>query len=298
LIRIGTRGSRLATIQTEFVQEQLHEDSEINVVRTRGDRDRTHPFTKMHGSSLFTRELEEALLSGTIDLAVHSLKDLASTRPKGLAIAAYTGLRNRSDAFISNRHDSIASVPAGGVIGTSSPRRQALLHSLRDDLQIAEIRGNVTTRIRKIDEMELDGIILAAAGLERLGLESRIREHLSVDTFVPSSGQGILAVQCREGEERICSHLDDPALRAVAEIEAAFMRELQVGCSKPVGIHAVAASSGHDNRKYRVYVFISDRSFSFFFRETCAVTSMDEVSQAVSRIKRVIEAQTGKPFSL
>jgi hydroxymethylbilane synthase len=299
LIRIGTRGSRLARLQTEFVQSRITNiDTRITVIRTRGDRDRKSPFTNIPESSLFTRELEEALLGGEIDLAVHSLKDLASSLPEGLVIAAYTGLRSRCDAFISTTHNSMNDVPKDGVIGTSSPRRQACILSMRDDLQISEIRGNVTTRLSKIDEIGLDGIILAAAGLERLGLEGCIREYLPVETFVPSSGQGILAVQCREGEEQSWSHLDDPELRAAAEIEARFMRELQVGCSKPVGIHAVADRDESGNRRFVVYVFISNSSYSFFFRKKLYISSMDEVTSAVSRMKGEIEAQTGKPFSL
>ncbi len=181
-IRIGTRGSKLALIQADFIQSLLNQQgmqSSIEVIKTTGDIDRSSPFTEMKESSLFTKEIEHALLHKEVDIAVHSLKDLSSSFPEGLDIAAYTGPRSRGDAFVSLKYKSLNDVPAGSSIGTSSPRRQACLMSFSNKVRVKPIRGNVPTRLKKLERGEYDAILLAAAGLERLGLEETIREYLA-----------------------------------------------------------------------------------------------------------------------
>jgi hydroxymethylbilane synthase len=268
------------------------------VIRTTGDIDRSSPFTEMKDSSLFTKEIEHALLLKEVDIAVHSLKDLSSSFPEGLDIAAYTGPKSRGDAFVSLKYKSLNDVPGGGSIGTASPRRQACLMRFCNDVQVKPIRGNVPTRLKKMERGEYDAILLAAAGLERLGLGDTIREYLPVNLFVPSSGQGILAVQCREGDRSQYSFLDISGLRETAEIEFSCMRCLNVGCSKPVGIHAEKSDRSGTSKIYILHIFISDSEFSFFYNRDFVLNHKGEIPGIADQIKEEIESITGRTFSL
>jgi hydroxymethylbilane synthase len=250
----------------------------------------------MKESSLFTKEIEHALLLHEVDIGVHSLKDLSSSFPKGLDIAAYTGPRSRGDAFVSLKYKRLNDVPGGSSIGTSSPRRQACLMRFSNNVQVKPIRGNVPTRLKKMERGEYDAILLAAAGLERLGLRDTIREYLPVNLFVPSSGQGILAVQCREGDQSRYSFLDNTDLREMAEIEFSCMRYLNVGCSKPVGIHAKKSNGSGAKSKFILYIFISDSEFSFFYNKDFSLDHKGEVPGIVDQIKEEIKSNTGRTF--
>jgi hydroxymethylbilane synthase len=237
LIRVGSRGSRLAVAQARLVADRLP-GSTLVTVSTAGDRDRDGRFDQIDGGrGVFTGDLERALLEGRVDVAVHSAKDLTDRLPDGLVIAAVPQRADPRDACC-GPFASLDEIPAGARIGTSSARRSGLLRALRPDLQVVPLRGNVETRLAKLDGGAADAIILAAAGLERLGLSDRIGFHLDPAVFVPEAGQGALAVQVRAGDERLVSELDHPPSHAELDAERATVAELGGGCTVPVAAHA------------------------------------------------------------
>jgi hydroxymethylbilane synthase len=237
VIRIGTRGSALATAQARSVAGQL-EQAELVVIETAGDRDRDRRFDQIgDGRAVFTREIEQALLDGRIDVAVHSAKDLTGEMPDGLEIAAVPRRADPRDACCGG-YGSLDEIPAGARIGTSSARRAGLLAMLRPDLAVVPLRGNVDTRLRKLDAGEADAIVLAAAGLIRLGLEHRIAFLFDPHRFVPEAGQGALALQVRAGEGALVAALDHPPSHQQLDAERAAVAELGGGCSVPVAAHA------------------------------------------------------------
>lgn len=243
-IRIGTRASRLALWQAEFVAAQLKNffptlEVELVKVSTTGDKILDAPLAKIGGKGLFTKELELQLASGVIDLAVHSLKDVPTELPEGFRIAAITKRAQPFDAFVSNKFPTFNSLPSGSIVGTSSLRRAAQILSLRPDLQIKNLRGNVETRLRKLDVGEFDVIILAATGLERLGYSSRIGELLT--ELIPAAGQGALAIEIRADDEetfQLVQSLNDAETCAAVTIEREFLREVGGSCQIPVGVFA------------------------------------------------------------
>jgi hydroxymethylbilane synthase len=252
---LGTRGSALARAQTERVIELLAAawpgiTCEARAIVTQGDRTQSsgEPLPAIGGKGLFTAELEEALRSGDIDLAVHSLKDLPTEEPVDIALGAVCLREDVRDCLVARDGLTLAELPAGAVVGTSSLRRTAQLRALRPDLEVRSIRGNVDTRVRKVREGGFDAAVLAAAGIRRLGLEDEVTEWLSVETMLPAPGQGALAVQCREGDEPVLALLaaiDDPATRAATTAERTFLRELGAGCTAPVAAYARAVSPSH-----------------------------------------------------
>ncbi|MBR4152487.1 MAG: hydroxymethylbilane synthase [Selenomonadaceae bacterium] len=243
-IRIGTRASRLALWQAEFVATELKKffptiEIELIKIKTTGDKILDAPLAKIGGKGLFTKELEIKLTGGEIDLAVHSLKDVPTELPEGFKIAAITKRAQPFDAFVSNKFPTFASLPINSVIGTSSLRRAAQILSLRPDLQIKNLRGNVETRLKKLDAGEFDAIILAAAGLERLGYSSRIGELLT--EIIPAAGQGALAIETRADDAEIFFYvqkLNDVETCAAIEIEREFLKEVGGSCQIPVGVFA------------------------------------------------------------
>ena len=245
-VRIGTRGSKLALWQTNFIASELknkYPDLKIEIIniKTTGDKILDSPLSKIGGKGLFTKELELQMLQGKIDLAVHSLKDVPAQLQPEFTITAITKRADPFDAFISNKYQSFEELPQGAVIGTSSLRRRAQLLAIRPDLQIENLRGNVDTRLRKLDEGTFDAIILAAAGLKRLGYESRITEILQPSIMLPAVGQGALAIETLTDNvetREILTFLDDPATRAATTAERAFLRVVEGGCQVPVGVHA------------------------------------------------------------
>jgi hydroxymethylbilane synthase len=241
MLTIGSRGSQLALWQARWIQARLEERGEecrIQIIHTTGDRITDVPLAKVGGKGLFTKEIEEALLRGDIDVAVHSMKDMPTDIPGGLAIAAIPEREDPRDAMVGV---ALASLPEGAHVGTSSLRRSAQLCALRPDFVIESIRGNVDTRLRKLEDRHFDSIVLAAAGLRRLGLEGRIAEVLEPEVMCPAVGQGALAVETRgDGgpAQLICGRLDHAETRAAVTAERALLAQLGGGCQVPIGAHA------------------------------------------------------------
>jgi hydroxymethylbilane synthase len=235
LLRVGSRGSRLALTQAEQAAEALRRPGvEIALVpiTTAGDRDRTRPFGEIGSRGVFVKELEEALLAGRIDVAVHSAKDMTSTDTEGLAVGAYPAREDPRDALC-----GATEVRPGMRIGTASARRRAQLLALEPTLSIEPLRGNIDTRLRKRDERGLDAVVLAACGLDRLGLGAEIGCRLDPDVMLPEAGQGALALQVRAGEEALVSPSDDPETRRRVEAERRCVAEVGGGCLAPVAAY-------------------------------------------------------------
>ena len=244
-ITIGTRASKLALWQAEYIAAEIEKHHgcrvELRKMTTKGDRILDAPLAKIGGKGLFTKELEQAMLAGEIDLAVHSLKDMPTEVPEGLVIGAITQRLDAGDAFVSAHYRSMEDLPQGAKVGTSSLRRRAQLLAVRPDLTILDLRGNVNTRLAKLDAGEFDAIVLAAAGLKRLGLGERIRTILPRAMILPAVGQGALAIECRADDGRIQEMIDflrDTEMTAAATAERAFLRRVEGGCQIPVGVYA------------------------------------------------------------
>jgi hydroxymethylbilane synthase len=242
-IRIATRQSRLALWQAEHVATLLraaHRDLEVTLVpmTTQGDRILDRALADVGGKGLFIKELELAMADNRADIAVHSMKDVPSELPEGMCLAAMLPRADPRDAFVSNRFDSFDTLPQGARVGTSSLRRQSQLLATRPDLELLTLRGNVDTRLRKLDENHYDAIILAAAGLLRLGLEHRISHYIDVERSVPAVGQGIIGIECRATDthsiERVAV-LNDPQSWKCCEAERSFAERLQGSCQSPIG---------------------------------------------------------------
>jgi hydroxymethylbilane synthase len=246
-IRIATRKSALALWQAEYVKarlEQAHPGLLVTLVPmvSRGDKLLDSPLSKIGGKGLFVKELETALLENRADIAVHSMKDVPMDFPQGLGLFCICEREDPRDAFVSNRFASLEALPAGSIVGTSSLRRQAQLLARRPDLKIHFLRGNVNTRLAKLDAGEYDAIILAAAGLIRLGFEDRITASISVDDSLPAGGQGAVGIECRSVDTEIHAllaplHHDDTATRVIAE--RSLNKHLNGGCQVPIACYAV-----------------------------------------------------------
>ncbi|MGH9902979.1 MAG: hydroxymethylbilane synthase [Pyrinomonadaceae bacterium] len=262
---IGARGSKLALWQAEWVRARLRAlrpslDVRVEIIKTSGDVMRNVPLAVIGGKGVFTKEIEEALADGRIDLAVHSLKDLPTVLPEGLSITAVTEREDARDALVLRAgtgaaHPSIGALPAGASVGTSSPRRTAQLKHLRPDLAVGDLRGNVDTRLRKLDAGEYDAVILASAGLIRLGFAGRISAHVPVEEMLPAVGQGALGVETRADDaatNEIIKTLDDATTRAACEAERALLRSLGGGCQVPIAAHAVVVDKGMDGGRLRL----------------------------------------------
>ena len=245
-IVIGTRGSPLALRQTETIRSRLEaivpEDQEIvvKVVKTTPDRASEVPLSQLGGTGLFVRELERALLDGEISLAVHSLKDLYTKLPVGLCLAAVSERVDPRDVLVSREGKPLAELPGGARIGTGSPRRRTQLLCIRPDLQFVDLRGNLETRLAKLSSERLDAIVLAAAGLHRLGRSGRITEYLAVELCTPAAGQGRLGIEAREDDPitEVLRQLNDRAAEIAAQAERTAISELGSGCQAPVGVYA------------------------------------------------------------
>ena len=239
---LGTRSSALARWQTDHVSQRLNEASPSLHARafplsTLGDREVDAVLSDLGGAA-FSSEIDRALLEGRVGVAVHSLKDLPIRDNTGIVTAAILSRDDPRDALVSAHEGGLASLPSGATVGTSSPRRRAQILAFRDDLVIEPVRGNVETRVSKAVDGSLDAVVLAAAGLNRLGLTEHVRELLPIETFLPAPGQGALAVQCREDDHEVRALLaliDEPAVRAEVNAERAFLSALGGGCSLPVG---------------------------------------------------------------
>jgi hydroxymethylbilane synthase len=244
-LRIATRRSPLALWQANHVKAQLeaaHAGLKVELLplTTAGDRLKDRPLAAAGGKGLFIKELERALDSGAAELAVHSMKDVPWRLPDGLVIAAVLARADARDAFLSLRHASVLALPAGATVGTSSQRRAALLGALRPDLAVTALRGNVETRLARLDEAHCAGILLAVAGLTRLNLEHRVTEYLDPDVFVPAVGQGVIGVECRDDSaaREWLQPLEHAPTRVCLEAERAFAQALAASCTSPIAAHA------------------------------------------------------------
>ena len=245
-IRIGTRGSKLALWQAEWVKsrlEALHPPLTValTIIKTKGDKILDVPLAKVGGKGLFVKEIEEALLDGRIDLAVHSMKDMPAEIPDGLCIGAVPERETPVDALIARKGQTLEALPRGARVGTSSLRRSSQLLRARADLEIVPLRGNLDTRLRKLDEGQMDAIVLAGAGIRRLGLEERITQRLAPETMLPAVGQGALCVETRAADPQIAplvAPLEDERTRLAVTAERAFLHRLEGGCQVPIAGHA------------------------------------------------------------
>jgi hydroxymethylbilane synthase len=246
-LTIGTRGSALALWQAHHVKARLEatepgREVRLLVIKTKGDKILDAPLAKIGGKGLFVKEIEDALLDGRADLAVHSLKDVPAELAPGLVLAAISAREDPRDALVSREGGDLASLPAGAVVGTSSLRRACLLRAQRPDLEVKMLRGNVDTRLRKLDAGEMDAVLLAAAGLVRLGRADRISERLDTGRFLPAIGQGVLALETRSGDDETIAlvrrALGDEDTSACVAAERAFLHRLGGGCQTPLACHA------------------------------------------------------------
>jgi hydroxymethylbilane synthase len=243
LIRIGSRGSQLALWQANHIADALRalgHDVSIDIIRTTGDRMQNIAFASVGAKGMFTREIEDALLAGSIDLAVHSLKDLPTELGEAFTLAAIPTRADPRDVLVSERYGGFDALPAGAVVGTSSLRRQAQLRARRPDLEYIEFRGNVDTRLAKLGQGKADAIILAAAGLERLQKTAGIRERFAPEVLCPAPGQGALAIECRTGDEAIYAALqplEDRGTRMAITAERRCLASLGGGCLVPIGAY-------------------------------------------------------------
>jgi len=281
VLKIGTRQSLLALWQSNYIAACLRKQyPECEVVLkkivTKGDRILDVPLAQIGGKGLFTKEIEEELLSGEVDLAVHSLKDMPTVLPEGLCLTVITARANVGDAFVSNKYDSFAELPLGAVVGTSSLRRKAQLLAARPDLTIRDLRGNVDTRLRKLDEGLYDAVILAAAGLERLGHGDRIKDIIPSDVCLPAVGQGALAIECRTDNAEVRAMLDFlndmPTVQATSA-ERAFLGLVEGGCQVPIGVHADV-----ENENIRIEAIIASLDGKTVLRDCLTGSAADAVA--------------------
>lgn len=245
-MRIGTRGSLLALRQSENVKAALEAlwpeiKIELQVIKTMGDKIVDVPLAKVGGKGLFVKEIEDALLNHSVDLAVHSMKDVPSDLPEGLFISAIPVREDPRDVLVTNRGESLQNLPVAAKVGTSSLRRAAQLKKFRPDLEIQNLRGNLDTRLRKVQEGMYDAIVLAAAGLHRMGWDNRVTCYLNPDEFLPAIGQGAIGIEIRREDEdlhQLLAPLHHPDTAVAVTAERALLKELEGGCQVPIGGHA------------------------------------------------------------
>lgn len=258
ILRIGTRGSPLALVQARTVRARLalalgvNEDAvELHIIRTTGDTIQDRPLAEVGGKGLFTKEIEEALLGGRIDLAVHSAKDMPTFSQPGLMLAACLEREDPRDVFISRKAKSLADLPQGATLGTASLRRQAIAKSIRPDLRVVPLRGNVETRLRKLDGGEVDATLLALAGLKRLGLTDHATKIMEVHEFLPAVAQGAIGIEARADDTRtrdILAKIDHADTSVAVACERAFLAELDGSCKTPIAGHATLSGNSLEFR--------------------------------------------------
>lgn len=245
-IKIGTRGSKLALAQSSMIGDFIKKehpdiDVELVIIKTKGDKIIDSPLSKIGGKGLFVKEIEEALLETRVDIAVHSIKDVPAELPDGLGIPFFPEREDPSDAFLSVKYEKLEDLPEGSRVGTGSLRRSSQLLNKRPDIEIIPIRGNVDTRIKKLESGELDAILLAASGLRRLGLSSKIKQLLPPLDFIPAVGQGALGLEVRSDDvecNKLIEFLNHPETALAVRAERAFLNRLEGGCQVPIGAHA------------------------------------------------------------
>ena len=293
-VRVGTRGSRLALIQTELTLTRLRPahsdvDFEVVTVTTQGDANQTAPLAGM-GLGVFVKEIERRLETGEIDMAVHSLKDMPTVLPDGMAIGAVLQRADPRDALVSHLGKTLDEYPAGGRIGTSSPRRRAQIAERRPDLAIVPIRGNVDTRLRKAAGEECDGTIVAAAGLVRMDLADVITEYLPPEEFVPPPGQGAMAVEIRADDARmvrLVASANHAATAAAVAAERSFLEALGGGCQVPVGAYAEIDGAGEASLRLTAFMGAPDGSAAY--RASVVGAALDAAGLAATAWERLRE---------
>lgn len=295
VLRIATRKSPLALWQAEYVKAELEKHHpglrvELLPLVSRGDKILDVPLAKVGGKGLFVKELEQALLAGEADIAVHSMKDVPMEFPEGLGLAVICPREDARDAFVSNQFQSLDELPQGSVVGTSSLRRQCQLLAARPDLQIKFLRGNVQTRLQKLDDGEYQAIILAAAGLIRLGLQSRIQSFLSPEQSLPAGGQGAVGIECRLGDDITRTLLKPLHHQSTAELvtaERAMNRRLQGGCQVPIACYAL-----HKDNSIWLRGLVGDPDGSLLLRDE--IVGVDAESIGVELAERLLAAGADK----
>ncbi len=285
-IIVGSRGSRLARWQASWVKDRLLAAGyqvEIKVIRTTGDNLRNARLTQSGTKGLFIKEIEEALEGRTVDLAVHSLKDLPIEQPEGLVVHAVPEREDARDVFISRDGKPLTELPGQARVGTSSLRRQSQLRCLRDDLEIVPLRGNLDTRLNKLDHGECDALVLAAAGILRLGLGRRVTQYFTFDQMCPAVGQGALAIEIRQGDRQVeCAvkPLDHAVTRQAVWAERAMLRQLGGGCQVPIAAHAFA-----EGEQLRLLGVVASLNGTRVIRAT-AMSSMNDPENLGARVAR------------
>ena len=260
IIRIATRNSPLALMQAKMVEAILKKDAEVNIkpMTSSGDKVSDKVFKEHGGKGLFLKELEESLLNQETDIAVHSLKDVPAKNSNKFDIITILNRENPSDALVSEKYKSVYDLPKNAIIGTSSPRRTSMLRNISNSFRIINLRGNIQTRLKKMKEEKMDGIILAAAGLHRLSMKDKISQYIETDEFVPSAGQGILCIEYLKTNKLIKSILKKYKVEAVercAKEERDFIKQIGGDCMSPIGIHASIK-----NKKIKIKGFVSSLS--------------------------------------
>lgn len=294
-IRIGTRGSALALAQAHEVQHRLlgafpeltQNQIEIIPIMTTGDRVQDRHLAEIGGKGLFTKEIEEALFAGSIDIAVHSMKDMPDTFPDGLIIECILEREDPRDAFISHKAGTIMQLPCGAVVGTSSTRRQSQLLALRPDLRVVQFRGNVNTRLRKLEEGQVDGTLLAAAGLKRLDMGGSITSLIEPDIMLPAVAQGAIGVQCLEKSEhirQILTRINHPRSHRRVMAERAFLKGLGGNCTTPMG--ALADYTGEDT--LHLEVMLAKEDGSRIYRATRSGNASDAQAMGIDAAQEIL----------
>jgi hydroxymethylbilane synthase len=299
-LKLGTRGSRLALWQAEYVAAQLKSaEPDINIIteiiKTTGDKVLDVALSRIGDKGLFTREIEKEILDGNIDIAVHSLKDLPGVLPEGLCIGAVLKRENPGDVLISHKGYTFASLPDSAVLGTSSLRRMAQIKNKRPDINIVELRGNVETRLLKMKEQDLDGIILAYAGISRLGFAGQISDMISFDVILPAVGQGAIAIEIREKDYKtrnLIEKINDRTTMIEVMAERAFLKELQGGCQVPIA----SLAKMRDN-KLKIHGLIASLDGKELFKEVEEGTEKDAEILGRNLAKRLLDQGGGKVLS-
>lgn len=295
---IGTRGSALALWQAEHIKSRLKAElgveSDLKIVKTKGDKILDVPLAKIGGKGLFTKELEELLLSGEIDLAVHSLKDVPVELPSGLTLASITKREDVRDCLLSYKYESLDSLPQGAKVGTTSLRRTMQILAKRPDLEALSLRGNVQTRLKKLESGEFHAIMLAAAGLKRLGITNEQIPHITdfeVDEMIPAMGQAALGIECRNDEEitSLLEKLSDKEAMICASAEREFIRALDGGCQVPIGVHCKIVSDSHKADFLNINAIVGIPSGEKILRESLEI-SIKEIPQKCSQ-KSLLDLQ-------
>ena len=288
MIRIGSRGSQLALWQAHHIAALLREQGhevEIEVIKTTGDRMQEMTFAEVGSKGMFTLEIEEALSDGRIDLAVHSLKDLPTELPPQFALGATPKRVDPRDVFVSRDFASLQELPEGARVGTSSLRRRAQLRNLRPDLEYVEFRGNVDTRLRKLDEGQAEAILLAAAGLDRLEKTEWIRERLQPDVVCPSAGQGALGIEIRAGDTRMVeavAFLDDPETRFAVTAERKALAALGGGCQVPIGVHCWRPPLEAADHVFEIFGAVADPQGTQVIRDSMRGNDAEELGLLIA----------------